>query len=200
MVHAMNVQRTAAAGAETEGGRRPTGVSAPAGISHSLAGLGGAGPTVVADVLAGAGPADQPRPGGSAGPSDRPDPEVVARPERRRFTTAYKLDILKQADACSQPGQIGALLRREGLYSSCLANWRTLRSQGRLGDSVGPKRGASTAAGKSTDRVRLRQLERDNARLTTRLAKAELILDIQKKVSELLGISLTLQPNDGSDS
>ncbi len=73
-----------------------------------------------------------------------PDPEVPLKPERRRFTKGYKLDILSQVDACSGVGQIGALLRREGLYSSYLANWRLQRSQGLLDNSVTKKRTAKT--------------------------------------------------------
>lgn len=181
MVHAMNTQATQTPGAATQGGRRPTGVAAPGGR-----------------------PID-PLPGTAAAPaqpapSTRPNPEVSQKAERRRFTIAYKLDILKQADACSGHGQLGALLRREGLFSSCLANWRLLRSQGRLGSPARKKRGTVSTTDKSADSARLQHLEIENVRLTVRLKQAELILDIQKKVSEMLGIPLKLLTNEGSDS
>jgi len=130
-------------------------------------------------------------------PNAAPNPEVTQKAERRRFTQAYKLDILRQADACSVPGQIGALLRREGLYSSCLAQWRLQRSRGLLGPSAAKKR---TVAPSTLESTRVRELERENARLQLRLQQAELILDIQKKVSAMLGISLKPLTNEGSDS
>jgi transposase-like protein len=133
---------------------------------------------------------------GDAAPAVRPDPEVTAKAERRRFTKAYKLDILRQADACTGFGQIGALLRREGLFSSNLGNWRLQRRQGRLGDSASKKRVPTS----TTDKTRVRQLEHENARLQVRLQQAELILDIQKKVSAMLGIPLKPLLNEGSDS
>jgi transposase len=130
---------------------------------------------------------------GNAAP---PNPEVVDKPERRRFTKAYKLDILSQVDACSGAGQIGALLRREGLYSSYLGNWRLQRSQGLLDNSATKKR---TAKPTNHHAVRVTQLERENARLKARLRQAELILDIQKKASEILGIPLKALDDGGND-
>ena len=180
MVHEMNAN-TQTPGAVTEGGRRPTGVTAPGGPTNNPQ-LGQ--------------PACQVQPA----PSTRPNPEVSQKAERRRFTIAYKLDILKQADTCSGHGEIGALLRREGLFSSCLANWRLLRDQGRLGTPVRKRRGSTSTTVKSSDTTRILQLENDNARLTVRLKQAELILDIQKKVSEMLGIPLKLLTNEGRDS
>jgi transposase-like protein len=126
-----------------------------------------------------------------------PSPEVVAKPERRRFTKAYKRDLLRQVDACSGSGQIGALLRREGLYSSYLANWRLQRSQGLLDNSATHQRAAKPTNHKA---ARVSQLERENTRLKARLRQAELILDIQKKASEILGIPLKDLGNEGSDS
>jgi transposase len=103
---------------------------------------------------------------------------------------------LMQIDACSAVGQIGALLRREGLYSSHLTNWRLLRSQGLLDSSATKKRAA-----KPTNRnARVSQLERENTRLKARLRQAELVLDIQKKVSEMLGIPLKAVGSGGNDS
>jgi transposase len=133
---------------------------------------------------------------GDATPAARPDPEVTQKAERRRFTKAYKLDILRQADTCAGTGQIGALLRREGLFSSHLANWRLQRKQGQLGDSARKK----SVPASTTDSTRVHQLEHENARLKVRLQQAELILDIQKKVSALLGIPLKPLTNEGSDS
>jgi len=115
-----------------------------------------------------------------AGP--RPDPEVRARHGRRKFTTKYKLEILRKADACTQPGQVGELLRKEGLYSSHLVTWRRGREEG----LTPKKRGRKTA---SVD-PRVRKLEQENRRLERRLQKAEAIIEFQKKVHELLGIPL----------
>jgi transposase-like protein len=181
MVHAMNAKTTQTPVAVTEGGRRPTGVTATGG-QPSVQQLG------------------PPDPHRQSPPSPRPNPEVTQKAERRRFTIAYKLDILKQADACSGHGQIGALLRREGLFSSCLANWRLQRSQGRLGNLAPKKRGTPSTTDISADHSRIHELEHENARLLVRLKQAELILDIQKKVSEMLGIPLKLLTNEGSDS
>ena len=115
-------------------------------------------------------------------PAAAPDPEVTARHSRRRFTTKYKLEILRKADACTQPGQVGALLRKEGLYSSLLTTWRrqqreglTPKKRGRKAHAVDPK---------------LKKLEHENRVLQRRLKKAEAIIEFQKKVHELLGIPL----------
>ena len=110
-----------------------------------------------------------------------PDSEVPARHRRRRFTTAYKLDILRRADACTH-GELGALLRREGLYSSHVATWRQQREAGLTPKTRGPKPTAVDP--------RVRTLEQANRRLTSRLQQAEALLAFQKKVSELLGIDL----------
>lgn len=109
--------------------------------------------------------------------SPLPNPQVVEKPTRRRFTDAYKLGILQQADACVGTGQVGALLRREGLYSSHLANWRREHREHPLEGKVTKQRGPKTA----TPNPRVKQLQRENNRLTARLKKAELIIDIQKK-------------------
>ena len=119
------------------------------------------------------------------------DPEVPARHVRRRFTTAYKLEILRKADACQRPGEIGALLRREGLYSSHLVTWRRQRAHG-----LTPKKRGRKA--KAVD-PRVTKLESENRRLTRRLQKAEALLEFQKKVSELLQIPLKPMPSDEDD-
>jgi transposase-like protein len=118
-----------------------------------------------------------------------PNPEVVEKPVRRRFSAAYKLAVLREADGCREPGEIGALLRREGLYSSHLAAWRRQRETGLLAGLSPHKRGRKAKEHNPLQR-RLAQLERDKARLTQRLQQAELIIEFQKKVSEILGIPL----------
>jgi transposase len=109
-----------------------------------------------------------------------PDPEVDSKPTRRRFTAAYKLKLLEEADGCSE-GQLGALLRREGLYSSHLSTWRRQRAEGAL-QALGKKRGRKA---KPRDKEK-EQLARENARLRRKLEQAEKIIEIQKKVSALL--------------
>jgi len=114
------------------------------------------------------------------------DPEVLERPRRRRFTAAYKLRIVQEADAASEFRQVGALLRREGVYSSQLAAWRRARDAGAL-SALGQPRGRKPAAPAAAEVTRL---QRENAQLTHRLAVAEEIIAVQKKVSALLGIVL----------
>ena len=111
-----------------------------------------------------------------------PDSEVTVRHARRRFTPRYKLEILRRADACTQPGQMGELLRKEGLYSSHLVTWRRQREEG-----LTPKK-----RGRKAEVVdpRVKKLTQENRRLVRRLQKAEAIIDFQKKVHELLGIPL----------
>lgn len=111
--------------------------------------------------------------------------EVVARPKRRSFSAAYKRSILEEADRCTRPGEIGALLRREGLYSSNLTTWRRQRERGEL---AGAKRGRKPA---SDQAKQLRELQRENARLRQKLEQAELVIEVQKKLSQLLGVTET---------
>jgi len=112
-----------------------------------------------------------------------PDPEVAVRAERRHFTAEYKRRILQEADTCTQRGQVGALLRRENLYSSHLTNWRQQRERGELQGLTPVKRGrkADPQAAENA------QLRRQNERLKVQLAHAELIIEVQKKVSQLFG-------------
>jgi len=126
------------------------------------------------------------------------DPEVLERPQRRRFTAKYKLQVLQQADACTEAGEIGALLRREGLYSSHLSSWRRLRASGALAGLTPRKRGRKADPARQQIR-RMAELERENQRLRARLAKAEIIIDVQKKVSSLLGIAPNQAPTDGRE-
>jgi transposase-like protein len=142
-------QNDAAAGAGTDGGRRPTVVPAPAAAS----------------------------------------PELSDRPRRRTFTAQDKLRILAETDRAAETGGIGAILRREGLYSSNLTDWRRQRDAGVIGGLSPAKRGRK-AAEPNPLAAELSRLQQDNARLTRRLTRAEAIIDIQKKVAALLGIPL----------
>ena len=122
-----------------------------------------------------------------------PDPEVPERPIRRRFSAQYKLDILAEIDA-AEPGGIGAILRREGLYSSHLVDWRRARDRGALEALARPSgRPRPNPLAKEVDR-----LTRHNSRLEGRLATAERIIEIQSKVSALLGIPPT-QPSEDDE-
>jgi transposase len=123
--------------------------------------------------------------------------EVRDRPKRRTFIADYKLRILKEADACAR-GERGALLRREGLYSSHLTEWRREREQGALA-ALGKKRGRKA---KPVDPMgeEVTRLRKENGRLQKRLDQAEIIIDVQKKVASLLGITLKSPDSDGSDS
>jgi transposase-like protein len=114
-----------------------------------------------------------------------PDPEVVAQAKRRRFTAEYKLTILTAADQAKGSGGIGALLRREGLYSSLLATWRRERDAGVLHTLAPRKRGPKSKRDPVAEENQ--QLRRESARLTEELRKAAIVIDIQKKVATLLG-------------
>ena len=128
--------------------------------------------------------------GGIAGENGGPpNPEVPAAAKRRQFSAEYKRRILKEADRCRQPGEIGALLRREGLYSSHLTTWRKARDRGELAGLRPKKRGAKPDPEKVVARE-TEKLNRENARLKKKLEQAELIIEVQKKVSKLLGIQL----------
>ena len=112
-----------------------------------------------------------------------PDPEVEARPKRRRFTAEYKARILREAERCSRPGEIGALLRREGLYASHLITWRRQREKdGVAGLSRKRGRKADPESGLARKNA---QLEGANRRLSEKLRKAEIIIEFQKKMAEL---------------
>jgi transposase len=116
----------------------------------------------------------------------RPDPEVVVDAKRRAFTAEYKQRILTEADAAvTQPGAIGSLLRREGLYSSHLVTWRREREAGILKGLTPHKRGRKSK--RSPQEEEIQKLRRENQRLTEQLRKAEIVIDVQKKVGALLG-------------
>jgi transposase len=163
----------AAAAAGTEGGRRPTGVPA------------------AADSIFSPGSA----PVGPNGRASQPNPQVVESPVRRRYTQDYRRDILQQIAACTKDGQVGQILRREGLYSSLVSSWRTKE---KLGQREG-KPTTKTVVNPPAQDASMPQLRRENARLRARLQQAELILEIQKKASEILGISLKTLDNERSD-
>jgi len=125
------------------------------------------------------------------------DSEVLEKAHRRRFTAKYKLRILDQVDRCGKPGQLGALLRREGLYSSNLTTWRQQRESGAL-EALTPRKRGRKPNPQDKQTRRLAELEREVEQLRQKLVQAETIIDVQKKVSSLLGISLNNPKNDGS--
>ena len=116
---------------------------------------------------------------------NRPDPEVPEKRPRRKFTAKYKLRVLQEAENCSAPGEVGALLRREGLYSSNLTAWRKQKEQGILQGVTPKKRGRKTKE-KNPLAQRVAELERANRKLQSKLKKAEIIIDVQKKISQIL--------------
>lgn len=133
--------------------------------------------------------------GGGAPPVAAPDPEVPPASQRRQFSPEYKLRVLRQADDCRNSGEVGALLRREGLYSSHLSAWRKARERGELAGLKPRKRGRKA----DPDTARSRQvakLEKENARLREKLRKAEKIIEVQKKLSEILGLEGGLPEDD----
>jgi transposase-like protein len=158
----------------TEGGRSPTGV-----------------PPATAAVAAKGTPAT-----GNGGPI--PDPAVLEKPVRRRFTAEYKLRILREADQCTAPGQLGALLRREGLYSSLLSTWRQQRDQGTLA-GLTPKRRGRKPNPDAPLIAENQRLMRETQRLAAKLRQAETIIEVQKKLSEILGIPLPPPEGNGSE-
>lgn len=127
----------------------------------------------------------------------RPDPEVSEKKPRRRFTAQYKLRILEEADGCDKLGQIGVLLRREGLYSSNLSSWRKQRQKGLL-QAMSPQRRGRKQKERNPLSQQVARLEKENQRLKEKLTKAEAIIDVQKKISDILGISQDQE--DGSKS
>lgn len=115
-----------------------------------------------------------------------PDPEVPEKATRRRYTTAFKLKVLEEADACTAPGEIGALLRRNGLYSSLLTNWRRERARGEL-DALAPKKRGRKPK-HTPEELEIEKLRKEHAKVLERLRKAELIIHVQKKVLRILEI------------
>ena len=124
-----------------------------------------------------------------------PETEVAAKGKRRQYSAEEKRRILAEADACTKLGELGALLRREGLYSSHLVTWRRQRENGEIAGLTPKKRGRKATAVDPRDRE-IADLKREKARLEARLEKAEAIIDVQKKVSLLLGIDLPPDPDE----
>ena len=149
----------------TEGGRSPTGVP-PATAAGAATGVPATGNGKLL-----------------------PDPAVLEKPVRRRFTAEYKLRILHEADQCTASGELGALLRREGLYSSLLSTWRHQRDQGTLA-GLSPKRRGRKANPDAPLIAENQRLQRETQRLAAKLRQAETIIEVQKKLSEILGIPL----------
>lgn len=127
-----------------------------------------------------------------------PDPEVGEKVVRRRFSAKYKREILRKVDACTTPGEVGKILRREGLYSSNLSTWRKQQEQGIL-EGLKPKKRGRKATPKNPLEDELKMARRDVMRLQRKLEQAETIIDIQKKVSTLLGIPLETPESEESD-
>jgi transposase len=121
-----------------------------------------------------------------------PETEVVEKAKRRQYTAEYKLRILQEVEACKEKGEIGALLRREGLYSSLIYKWREQRNRGSLEGLAAHKRGPKA----DFRAVEFARLQRENERLRKRLERAELIIDVQKKVAQMLGVALEEQDLD----
>jgi len=121
-----------------------------------------------------------------------PDPEVVPKAERRQFSAEYKRRILQEHEACDELGEKGALLRREGLYSSHISTWRRQREQGELEGLGSQKRGPKA----DPQAIELARLKRQNERLRKRLEQAELIIEVQKKVSQILSIPIEEREQD----
>lgn len=118
---------------------------------------------------------------------DVPPTEVTPRAKRRTFSAQYKLRILAEADACREPGEVGALLRREGLYSSNLTTWRRQREKGQL-QGLTPKKRGRKKSEHAALREELEQLRQQKQQLERRLEKAETIIEVQKKLYTLLGL------------
>ena len=132
-----------------------------------------------------------------ASASDVPNPEVVEKAQRRIYTAEYKLRVLQETDTCSE-GQIGAILRREGLYSSHLTTWRRQRQAGQLAALTDNKRGRKSTPVNPLS-AEVDRLQQENERLSQRLQQAEMMIDIQKKACAILNITLETNNNDNSD-
>ena len=122
-----------------------------------------------------------------------PEVEVVAKATRRRFTGEYKRQIVREADGCKTPGAVGALLRREGLYSSHLTVWRAARERGELAGAP-KKRGPAPQVADPRDK-KIVELERETARWRKRAERAEALVEVQKKVAALLGTPFDSEPS-----
>ena len=122
-----------------------------------------------------------------------PDPEVVSRAKRRQYSESYKKQILEEYDACTEPGGKGALLRREGIYSSYITTWKKQQNRDGLDGTTSKKREPKA----DPKEEKISSLENENKRLRERLRKAELIIETQKKISQILGLP---EDEDGEQS
>ena len=156
----------------TEGGRSPTGVPPTTTVAAALGALAA----------------------GNGKPI--PDPAVSEKPVRRRFTAEHKLRILREADCCTESGQLGALLRREGLYSSHLSTWRQQRDEGTLA-GLTPKRRGRKANPDAPLIAENQRLQRETQRLAAKLRQAETIIEVQKKLSEIWAFPRSPSDNNG---
>jgi transposase-like protein len=130
--------------------------------------------------------------------NDGPDPEVLERPQRRKFTAEYKLRVLREAEQCDR-GAVGALLRRDGLHSSHLTEWRKQRDRGALSGLEPHKRGRKLGRRHDPVARENERLRKEVARLERRLKQAEAVIAVQKKLSEILGSPLTGDESEGSE-
>lgn len=137
--------------------------------------------------------------GASLGTQDSiPDPEVTEKKPRRRFTASYKLRILQEVDNCIEPGSVGRILRREGLYSSNLTDWRRARDRGLL-EAMSPRKRGRKSKQKNPLIGEVARLQKENQKLGHKLKRAELIIEAQKKISQILGIQQNLDEIEGID-
>ena len=127
-----------------------------------------------------------------------PDPEVPEKKPRRRFTASYKLRILQEVDNCTEPGGIGKILRREGLYSSNLTDWRKARDKGLL-NAMSPRKRGRKPKEKNPLTGEVARIQKENQKLEQKLKRAELIIEAQKKISQILGIQQNLDDIEGGD-
>lgn len=134
--------------------------------------------------------------GGEKEAKEYPTPEVRERPERRQFTAAYKLSVLQKLDGCKEPGSVGQVLRREGLYSSLVSTWRVQRQMGALTGLAPQKRGRKPEPVNPLA-AKYAALERKNRSLERKLKRTEMLVEIQKKIADLFGISLEKPENEG---
>lgn len=170
-----------------ERGAEACGIAPPSGVPPALP-AGRAGGTPEGGAI----------PHASAPLSTVPNPEVPEKAQRRQFFADYKLSILNEADACSEEGQIGALLRREGLYSSHLTTWRRQREEGTL-SALSPKQRGRKEKIDTAIKRRLAATEAENQALKKNLKEAQLIIEYQKKTFEILRIPLSRMERGGSD-
>src|SRR5450432_1130479 len=167
-------------------------------VNHSAALVPSSLPTVAAGGSEGERSEPERTPAATVGGRETPDPEVVGQAVRRRFSAAYKQRILAEVDAAAGTGAIGRLLRREGLYSSQLTSWRKARLRSER-VALAPKRRGPKPIPKNPLQAEITELKREKVQLQKKLHTAELMIDLQKKVSQILGITLPLLTQNDDD-